>query len=78
MFHNEFCVLQTAISPSRQPEERVSKNVEDNRLSPMDEIFLRNTNSFQPKMTLQYHDADDNDEKFDESWPSSERPSSMK
>ena len=44
----------------------------------MDEIFLRNTNSFQPKTTSLYIEADDDDEKFDESWPSSERPSSMK
>ena len=73
-------IFQTSISPSRQAtESMISKNVEESRLSPMDEIFLRNTNSFQPKMTSHYIEADDGDDgKFDESWPSSERPSSMK
>ena len=76
-----FC-QQTAISPQRQAEEEKpaisTRKVDESRLSPMDEIFLRNTNSYQPKMTSHYKEMEDNDEKFDETWPSSERPSSMK
>ena len=73
---------QTAISPQRQPGEEkptgTTRNVDESRLSPMDEIFLRNTNIYQPKMTSHHNEVEDNDEKFDETWPSSERPSSMR
>ncbi|XP_060607613.1 uncharacterized protein LOC132759772 isoform X2 [Ruditapes philippinarum] len=64
-----------SIKPSSSTDDAEINNEEDDKISPLDEMFLRGTNMYQTKPSRP-NDTDD-EVNFDESWPCSERPSSV-
>lgn len=63
----------TAIKTSYSTDVRQEQNEDNGKINPVDEMFLRGTNMYQTKPGS--HDVED-EVNFDETWPSSERPSS--
>ncbi|XP_045207038.2 uncharacterized protein LOC123559371 [Mercenaria mercenaria] len=65
-----------SIKPSSSSEDTGADNEESRKISPVDEMFLRGTNMYQTRPSKPPGDTED-DVNFDESWPCSERPSSV-
>jgi len=69
-------LLQTSLHPSQLDEsecrEEENKYYDDEKVGRMNEVFLKETNTYQPDTV--HHDISDGVD-FDESWPTSEKPS---